>query len=66
MAMIQNDMPVRQAFHLPVDATHRLYVEDCGNPEGIPVIFFTWWSGRPYRADLSHVFCSRKVSGDSI
>lgn len=39
MAMIQNDMPVRQAFHLPVDATHRLYVEDCGNPEGIPVIF---------------------------
>ena len=35
MAMIQNDMPVRQAFHLPVDATHRLYVEDCGNPEGI-------------------------------
>lgn len=39
MAMIQNDMRVRQAFHLPVDATHRLYVEDCGNPEGIPVIF---------------------------
>jgi proline iminopeptidase len=24
---------------LPVDATHTLYVEECGNPRGIPVVF---------------------------
>lgn len=31
--------PVRQSYHLPVDETHTLYIEECGNPEGQPVIF---------------------------
>lgn len=26
-------------MHLPVDAQHHIYVEQCGNPQGIPVIF---------------------------
>ena len=28
----------RQQFHLPVDARHSLYVEECGNPAGAPVV----------------------------
>lgn len=33
--------PIRPYHHyfLPVDGTHTLYVEQCGNPEGIPVVF---------------------------
>lgn len=31
--------PIRHAFHLPVGDGHALYVEECGNPEGIPVLF---------------------------
>lgn len=30
--------PYRQ-FRLAVDAPHELYVEECGNPQGIPVLF---------------------------
>ena len=28
-----------QSFHLPVSETHEIYVETCGNPEGVPVVF---------------------------
>ena len=28
-----------QTHHIAVDATHTLYVEECGNPAGLPVIF---------------------------
>lgn len=28
----------RQQFHLPVSGGHRLYVEECGNPQGRPVL----------------------------
>ena len=28
-----------QHFYLPVDAIHNLYVEECGNPHGVPVVF---------------------------
>jgi proline iminopeptidase len=28
----------RQQFHLPVDDLHSLYVEECGNPAGCPVV----------------------------
>lgn len=28
----------RIAFHLQVDALHALYVEECGNPDGLPVV----------------------------
>ena len=27
------------SFYLPVDSGHEIYVEECGNPDGIPVIF---------------------------
>ena len=27
------------SFHLPVDSGHEIYVEECGNPDGIPAIF---------------------------
>jgi proline iminopeptidase len=29
----------RKSGHLEVDAPHRIYWEDCGNPEGVPVCF---------------------------
>lgn len=29
----------RQQQYLDVDETHRLYIEECGNPDGIPVVF---------------------------
>ncbi|MGY2235629.1 prolyl aminopeptidase [Pseudomonas gingeri] len=28
-----------KSYHLPVDALHRLYVEEVGNPDGQPVVF---------------------------
>jgi proline iminopeptidase len=28
-----------QSFHLPVSETHHIYVETCGNPAGVPVVF---------------------------
>lgn len=28
-----------QTFHLSVSETHEIYVETCGNPEGVPVVF---------------------------
>ena len=26
-------------FYLKVDDSHELYVEECGNPDGIPAVF---------------------------
>lgn len=31
-------IPPRQQYHLPVDTLHSLYVEECGNPAGRPVV----------------------------
>lgn len=31
--------PVNKQYHLEVDSHHTLYIEECGNPEGVPVIF---------------------------
>ena len=42
--LIESCMPLyppllpRQQFHLPVDDLHSLYVEECGNPDGRPVV----------------------------
>ncbi|MFP5382528.1 MAG: prolyl aminopeptidase [Gammaproteobacteria bacterium] len=33
------DIEPYRAFRLPVDAPHDLYVEECGNPQGIPALF---------------------------
>jgi len=30
--------PYRQ-WHMPVQAPHELYIEECGNPDGLPVLF---------------------------
>jgi proline iminopeptidase len=30
--------PIRAAYHLPVSPLHRLWVEEAGNPQGIPVL----------------------------
>lgn len=31
--------PVNQSFYLSVTEGHQLYVEECGNPKGIPLVF---------------------------
>ncbi|MBR7928345.1 prolyl aminopeptidase [Aerococcaceae bacterium zg-ZUI334] len=37
--MMYKDTPVNQTYHIAVDDTHTLYVEECGNPNGQPVVF---------------------------
>ena len=27
------------SYRLAVDAIHELYVEECGNPQGVPIVF---------------------------
>ena len=41
MSVIQAyyDTPLNQQYELAVDDIHRLHVEECGNPLGIPVLF---------------------------
>lgn len=33
------DTPIRYTYQLEVDAIHTLYIEECGNPNGQPVLF---------------------------
>lgn len=33
------DIKPYTTFHFPVDELHTLYVEECGNPQGLPVLF---------------------------
>lgn len=33
------DIRTNQTYHLPVDDTHTLYIEESGNPQGIPIVF---------------------------
>ncbi|MBF6977687.1 prolyl aminopeptidase [Aerococcaceae bacterium zg-BR22] len=37
--MMYKDTPVNQTYRIAVDETHMLYVEECGNPDGQPVVF---------------------------
>lgn len=39
MRTLYPEIEPRQTFLLAVDALHTLHVEECGNPDGIPVIF---------------------------
>lgn len=32
-----------KSYMLPVSNIHSIYVEECGNPNGEPIIF-TWWT----------------------
>ncbi|MCW6661417.1 hypothetical protein NHG28_04160 [Aerococcaceae bacterium NML201209] len=33
------DTPINQTYYIEVSDNHTLYVEECGNPNGKPVIF---------------------------
>lgn len=39
MRELYPDLEPYQTSQLAVDATHTLYVEECGNPDGLPVVF---------------------------
>lgn len=39
MRTLYPEIEPRDSFQLAVDALHTLHVEECGNPDGIPVIF---------------------------
>ncbi|MEP7185318.1 MAG: prolyl aminopeptidase [Rhodanobacter sp.] len=39
MRILYPEIEPRQTFRLAVDTLHTLHVEECGNPDGIPVIF---------------------------
>ncbi|MDQ6646688.1 MAG: prolyl aminopeptidase [Pseudomonadota bacterium] len=39
MRTLYPEIEPRQTFRLAVDTLHTLHVEECGNPDGIPVIF---------------------------
>ena len=39
MRTLYPEIEPRETFRLAVDALHTLHVEECGNPDGIPVIF---------------------------
>lgn len=42
MSVIRNLYPeiqLNDSFHLSVNDTHNIYVETCGNPDGVPVVF---------------------------
>lgn len=39
MADLYPDIQPYNQFHLAVDDLHNLYVEECGNPAGVPVVF---------------------------
>ncbi len=41
---------------LPVDATHTLYIEECGNPKGLPVVFLHGGPGGGCNADHRRYF----------
>ena len=39
MGQLYPDIKPYVTHHLDVEAPHRLYIEECGNPHGIPVVF---------------------------
>lgn len=39
MRELYPDIEPYRTHRLPVDATHTLHVEECGNPDGLPVVF---------------------------
>lgn len=43
-------------YSMKVDSIHQLYVEDCGNPDGIPVIFLHGGPGSGCNADHRRYF----------
>lgn len=39
MQILFPDIRANAEYRLAVDSTHNLYIEECGNPEGIPILF---------------------------
>lgn len=39
MRRLYPEIKANRSFHLAVDPPHELYVEECGNPRGLPVLF---------------------------
>lgn len=39
MQVLFPDIRSNQKYQLPVDDTHTLYIEECGSPDGIPILF---------------------------
>lgn len=48
------------SYGLEVNSTHRIYVEECGNPEGIPVIFLHGGPGSGCNANHRRYFNPEK------
>jgi proline iminopeptidase len=49
----------RQVLSLPVPGGHRLHVEDCGHPEGVPVLFLHGGPGSATKPDHRRYFDPR-------
>ncbi|XJS11708.1 alpha/beta fold hydrolase [Aerococcaceae bacterium WGS1372] len=47
--------PLNHSYYVEVSDGHQLYVEECGNPEGIPVLFLHGGPGGSV-SDLSRKF----------
>lgn len=54
------DIQPTESFHLPVGDGHELYVEVCGNPEGIPVLYIHGGPGGYFSNRSSHFFNPEK------
>jgi len=52
--------PARQTFTLPVSPRHTLYVEECGNPEGTPIVFLHGGPGGGISPDFRRFFNPEK------
>ena len=50
------DVPLIQSFYLPVSGGHRLYVEECGNPQGQAVLFLHGGPGGAINEDARTFF----------
>jgi proline iminopeptidase len=48
--------PIRSSFHLRVSAKHELYVEESGNPRGIPVVLVHGGPGGPWSRESFRFF----------
>lgn len=50
------DLPTAECFHLMVGQQHRLYVETCGNPQGVPLVVLHGGPGGGIHAGMRQYF----------
>ena len=60
MADLYPSLEPYAVHHLPVDAPHELYVEECGNPKGIPAVFVHGGPGGGCNGDSRRFFDPRR------